>query len=249
LAIRQLGSFSLFELPDNSQEADDLLIQIEGHDVVVYLLDATKGLRSEDFQWIARLRMGNASLMVILNKANLLLPNDLAKLVGDLKKKLSAPVLALNAANQEAVHEIFLPALLKVCPSLGATLAAEMGTLRQRVVNHYIQQAVMASSTLNAGNPETEGLVPLIDIQMKLVKQIAEIYGYKSHNPNELSLISLSSTFVQEFTQDIQQAVSGLGWMTGNFINAFSTWLVGQIAALYYDPDSFIWKRFGKEDV
>lgn len=245
--VRRLGSFSLVELPDNSQAADELLMQIEGSHVIVYVLDATVGLRPEDFQWIARLRMSSASLMIVLNKANLVAKADLIALLADLKKKLSGPVLAFDATDQKTVHEIFLPALLKVCPHLGATLAAEIGTLRRRVVNHYIRQAVMNSSTLNTEGHDVNTTSSLVEVQTKMVSQITEIYGYKSHHQNEMSLISLCNTVVRELTQDMQQSLAGLGWMTSNFINALSTWVIGQITVLHYDSEGFFWKYFKKE--
>lgn len=246
-AIRRLGSFALVELPNNSQEADDILMQIEGSDVIVYLLDATEGLRAEDFQWIARLRAGKTPLMIVLNKANTLLKDDLTTMLTDLKKKLSGPVLVCDVTDQEAIHEHFLPALLKICPQLGTTLAAEIGTLRRRVVNHYIRQAVMMSSTLNTVGYEVNNAASLLEIQTNMVKQIAEIYGYTSHHQHEMSVISLCSRVIQEVTQDMRQPLAGLGWMTSNFINALSTWMIGQLTMLYYHSEGFFWKYFQKE--
>lgn len=247
--VFNLGVFALVSLPDHPHNADNHLLDLLNFDVVVYVLDATAGLRSEDFQWIARLRSASPPVMVVLNKANLVADSE--NLVADIKNKLALPVMVINAQEQADVHEQLLPGILRLCPQLGTVLAAEIIGLRQHVVNHFIRQAVMTSSRLQSDSQPSSDTKSLTEIQTQLVKQIAEIYGerFGDDHQRESVLIALCGSFVQNLTDELRRSTSGLGWLTSSMVAALTTWGIAQLAVLYYRQEEFQWKFWlGKWD-
>lgn len=97
-SVRDFGLFRLVDLPADPLAADAVLFRLEGMDLIIYVLDATAGLRAEDFPWIARLRALGTGLVVALNKIDLVSADALPGLLAELEGRLSMPVVPLRAA-------------------------------------------------------------------------------------------------------------------------------------------------------
>ncbi len=242
--ILNLGVFSLVDLPDNPHEADGLSFYPEDFDLIVYMIDASAGLRAEDFQWITRFRASDTALLLILNKIDRLALDVADVMIADVEQKLAAKVLCLNSVQSAFVHDQFLPAVLEAAPQLGRALACEIVSLRAHVVRYYIRDAVMQTGNLFVDGLAELRLEELLDIQRGLVRRIAEMYGYKNRQGDTypLMLAHLGLRHAQRIFKPDKADANMLIWSA---VGAGLTWLVG-VAALYqFAPDRFLarWKK------
>jgi hypothetical protein len=236
-----LGLFSLLDLPKQLNEGQDYLLSLESYDLLIYLLEAPTGLSPEDFQWLARLRAIKVPLLIILGKTNLLPPQELAHKAESLRQKLTLPLLVLDSRVKHELHELFLPAILKLCPDLGLPLAEEIPHLRRSVANNFIHQTLLKTSRyLLEGGPGQEKNIT--DLHLEMVKQIAQVYGHRLQEElsQDLNVVGWCSSLVQTLSTQLCQNGQGLNAqhrLVANFTLASSTWVLGQLAKLYYNDN------------
>jgi Fe2+ transport system protein B len=236
-----LGLFSLLDLPKQLNEGQDYLLSLESYDLLIYLLEAPTGLSPEDFQWLARLRAIKVPLLIILGKTKLLPPQELAHKAEAVRQKLALPLLVLDSRVKHELHELFLPAILKLCPDLAVPLAEEIPSLRLRVANSFIQQTLLKTGRfmLEEGGSQEKGLG---DLHLEMVKHIAQVYGHRLQegDSQDLELVHWCSSLVQNLALQMSQEFKGLNTnprLLASLILAASTWSLGQFAKLYYNDN------------
>jgi Fe2+ transport system protein B len=243
--ITQLGLFHLVDLPEDPQGALDQPFYPEEYDMIVYLLDAQHGLRPEDFQWIAQLRVHRKALMIVLNKANLLSAEHLKQGIEQLHKRLSLPVMPLDNTSQIDVHQKLLPAILESSPELGNDLGAEIISLRRRVARQMIRKAVISIGSLYADVEAAPDAQAVLDAQRHMLDQITEIYNDRL--AGQVVMTTALHSLMQFLSQTTARLNKDTGWIVWRIAAASVTWVLGY-AAIYQLDDSLVisWRKLTK---
>jgi hypothetical protein len=238
--VRSFGLFTLVDLPTEGYDAANALLRLESADLILYVLDSRAGLTGDSFNWLARLRSLDAALLVLLNCPDGPPPADALR---QLEDRLARPVLTLSVADSVSIHERLIPALLKACPALAVPLANEMVALRASVARHVALQSALEclSAGLEAGSIPDHA--PHLDIQKRMLRQIAAIYGYQSRERTE---ISGALRRVLDYGLALSDHLQGLdNRVRPGVISAGMTLTLGYLAILVYGGYLPLWlQRF-----
>ena len=169
-----LGPFALVDTPGH---LPDIQAQAAAEaPIVLYLLDASAGLRAQDLATISNLRDDGKTLIVALNKADLLTnpDDDAAKAASRLGVR---DVIPISARDGDNVAEELIPALIEASPEAAMILGRQLPKFRREAATKLVRTAALVG--LAAGLEP----IPLIDIpillgnQIRMVLRVAAIYG------------------------------------------------------------------------
>lgn len=239
--VRNFGLFSLIDLPLDPYDAASVLYHLENADLILYLLDGGKELTAECFNWIARLRSVEATLMVILTHADEMPKEMLPQCVKELEARLARPVLPLSATSRDDIQEKLIPVILKVCPHLAVSLANEIPALRAQVARHIVLQGVIDCMTAGSDMGIANDSVAYMNVQLRMIRQIAAVYGYKHREHfGERSRVSQLLCWVMHFVPPTTAQLKKLeAWLQGDqrlhgIVSAGTTLVIGYLAILAY---------------
>lgn len=230
--ISSYGLFTLIDLPLDSQDAAAVLYRLEKAALIIYVLDALEGLQSANFAWITRLRALDSTLMIALNKVDLLDPNALQEIVTQLEQQTARPVIPLSATDRVAVHQHLLPSIIRLCPEVAPQIAAEFSGLRRSVAYRLVLESALTSTT--AGVDPDMGISTLINVQTRMIRRIAIIYGGPMRTRIEAVLVLLVRFAMRQAVRLSRDNPHIRPWLISSTIAGLSTLAVGWIAILYY---------------
>lgn len=233
---RSFGLFTLIDLPLDPYDAAGVLYRLENADLILYVLDGREALTAECFNWIARLRSIEATLLVVLNHADELPKETLPQCVRQLEERLARPVLPLSATNRDDIQGKLIPAMLKVCSDLAVPLANEIPSLRAHVARHIVLQSVIGCMTTGLDTGVANDPTAYMGVQMRMIRQIAAIYGYKNRERYRERLgLSLLLRWVMRFGLPLTTRLKWLeAWMRPGIVSAGATLVTGYLAILAY---------------
>lgn len=237
---RSYGLITLIDLPSDPYDAAGILYRLENTDLIVFVLDGEHGLDPDSFNWIARLRGLNGAMVVVLNKADRVPAEKLQPALAYLESRVARPIIPLQATSVQNVRDHLLAMILKVCPDLAVPLATEVTALRPMVAMHLITQAAMTSLSLSLEvNTHLDPGV-LVGLQMRLIRQIAAIYGYREKEGLRQRIgLSLALRWIVQAALKQVARLQILDQKAGDrvgagVINVVSTFLVGRTAMAIY---------------
>lgn len=226
--IRNFGLFYLINLPENDFDLENILFRLVGVELVIYVLNAEVGITRQDFNCIARLRAMSLTMIVILNRADTLPSDQLSDLRDEIASRIARPVMPINASDQAAIQNHFLPIVIDLCPSMAVPLAAEVTSLRHKVALRLIQEAAMSASFKRDS---------VVRSQLNLIKDIASLYGVNlsAEQINNQRVAQILELFHENFPHYLNDEARK--WRVDTFIASFSTWLVGRLALAYFEAN------------
>jgi|GEM_PF-3332783 len=245
-AVRHYGRLTLIDLPPDAARMDDFNTHFTDAQVTLYLIDASAGMSSADFAWVARLRALKTQLVVVANKIDAIDKSAARQLLAMLRERLNVPVLPVNAQDVVAVQRAFLPALLKACPDAAESLAGEISGLRQRVAWQMTVRAAMSSAMLNLEAGHDPDVSSLVTLQMRLMRRIGMLYGYRAGGGYGRELVLLTGLRFA-FRQALLLAARYprlRAWMVSGALAMLTTALIGRLAVLYYSVSLPGWLRW-----
>lgn len=234
--FHNLGLFTLIELSPEPYDVAGTLYRLENADLIVYMLDGRHDLSEEDFNWISRLRSIEATTLLVVNEHDEV-PNEEStarlKLLSD---RLGRSVLGLKAIDPASVRARLIPAMLKVCPDLAVALANELPTLRAQVARHIVFQNAGRCMTVGLETGITPDLDAYTGVQLRMIRQIAAIYGYKGRDRTRERLgLSLGLRYALRASLPLLGRVKRLeGWVSSGMVSAVMTLIIGYVAVLSY---------------
>lgn len=235
-AIRHFGLITLIDLPADQYDAENIIYRLENAELILYVLDATSELQQADFNWISRLRSSNATLLIAANKAERLTGAARTQALVTLEQRLARPVLPLVAQNRPMVQGEFLQAVIKACPALAEPLAAEIAVLRRRVAHGLILRGAISGMALSLDAPSERDESVLTAIQLRLVRRIAALYGYKdqAQQLRELLLSNLLRFALRGMIALAGRFPRVREWLVSGVVAVTTTLIVGRLALAYY---------------
>lgn len=233
--IRNFGLFTLIDLPLDPFDVSSVLYRLENADLILYVLDGKQGLTPDGFNWIARLRSLEATLLVVLTQADKLPKEKLPLGIKLLEERLARPVLPL-CTNTDDIQAKLVPAMLKVCPDLAVALANEVPALRSHVARHIVLQSVVGCMTAGLDTGLANDPTAYMGVQMRMMRQISAVYGYKGRERyHERVGFSLLLRWALRFGLPITARLKWLeAWMRLGVISAGITLAIGYAAILAY---------------
>lgn len=234
--VQDYGLSMLMDLPSEPYRVEEVRLCLEAVDLVVYLLDAQAGLRDDDCQWIARLRVGRAPVMLVLNKADTL-GDALLTTRMEIENRLSMAVLPLCANDVQAVQGVFVSGMVRCCPSLAVPLAAQVKTVRREAALRLIRQSTALSLVTSVEPLPLLDVPVLIGLQIHLLSRIGTLYGQNLTSQSQWAII-FAVSFGLGLRYVAQTALKFLpyaGWIISGAVGATGTWAVGRTALAYYE--------------
>lgn len=242
--LEPFGFFVLADLPATLTSAletgENLVFSLGDPTLLVYLLDATAGVRPADYRWVALLRASGKPLVVVLNKVDQLSPYHQA--VATAEQRLGMPVIPISALTGFNVSERFLPALLDIAPRLAVPLGRELSHLRRLAARRVIHQVALFSGMMGA-QP-----IPLLDLpfqamlQVGMVLRVGAAYGHTPTGGVNREIIStvISSLGLRYLAASLIKLIPILGWAISGAVSIASTLLMGEVAIRYYEANRAI---------
>jgi small GTP-binding protein len=229
------GPFTLIDTPGHIPDLQESAYKEAS--AVIYLLDATQGIRAQDYALISKVRQDNKPLVVALNKADRL--RDSADDVSaEAAARLHvADVIPISARDGDNVAEELIPALIEASPNAALAIGRELPQFRRDAAKKIVRTATLVS--LAAGLEP----IPLVDIpillgnQIRMVLRIAAVYNepLSARHARELMATVAGGLALRYLAEEAAKAVPFGGDLVSGAIAAAGTWTLGQVAIEYFE--------------
>ncbi len=229
------GPFALIDTPGHLPGLQDQAIQEST--AVLYLIDATQGVRPRDIEVIQRLREGEKPFVVTLNKTDLV-PGDVDEAAARVAARLHVTdVTPISAQTGDNVAEELIPALINTSPEAALMLGRLLPEYRRKAANKLVRTATLVS--LAAGLQP----IPLVDIpillsnQVRMILRIAAVYGepVSAQHLRELVATVAGGLAMRYLAEEVAKAAPFGGDLISGAIAAGGTYALGQVAIEYFE--------------
>jgi small GTP-binding protein len=231
----EFGPFQLIDTPGHLPDVQDQAVEEAA--AVVYLLDASQGLRAQDTTIISKLRLSEKPLVVALNKADLLRDGADEASAEAAARLHIRDVIPISSRTGDNIGEELIPAIIETSQEAALAIGRALPQYRRRAANKLVRTAAMVS--LVAGLEP----IPLIDIpvllanQIRLVVRIAALYSEPlgSKPTRELFGTVGMGLFFRYLAEQAAKAVPFGGDLISGAIAGAGTWALGQVAVEYFE--------------
>lgn len=236
--------FGPFTLIDTPGHLPDLMESgMDQASVIVFLIDATKGLQKQDRELYETIKKMNKPTIVAVNKVDSLTGGESGdRLANEVAVMLGVPgVIPISARTGQNIAEELIPAMIEASPEAALVIGRELPAYRRSAAQRIIRNATLLS--LAAGMEP----IPLIDIpillgnQIRLVLRLAALYGEPMDSPDaakharELVTIMAGGLGLRYLAEQAAKAVPFGGDFVAGAIAGAGTWAMGQVALEYYE--------------
>lgn len=232
------GAFGPFALIDTPGHLPEMQSQaIDEASAVVYMLDATEGVRQRDVDVIQQLRDGEKPFIVALNKTDLV-SGDVDELAARAAARLHVTdVTPISAQTGDNIAEELIPAIINTSPEAALALGRLLPQYRRSAANKIVRTATLVS--LAAGLQP----IPLVDIpillsnQIRMTLRIAAVYGepINAQHLREILTTVAGGLTLRYLAEELAKAAPIGGDLVSGAIAAGGTYALGQVAIEYYE--------------
>jgi small GTP-binding protein len=254
LVRTDFGPFTLLDTPgyeSSGRFSEEIHSGLDQASVIVFLIDATRGLQSMDREIYEQMKNLKKPIIVAVNKVDTLKGKEIGdELATEIAIKLSVVgVIPISGKTGENIAEELLPTMIEASPEAALVIGHELPAYRRVAAQRIIRNATLVS--LAAGIEP----IPLIDIpillgtQIRLVLRLAALYGEPIGATNVMSHArALISTMAgglgfRLLAEQAAKAVPFGGDFVAGAIAGGATWSMGQVALEYYESGKQISPR------
>ncbi|HVB60237.1 MAG TPA: GTPase [Ktedonobacteraceae bacterium] len=240
------GPFRLVDTPGIDKPGslpDDVKNELDDAGVIVFLIDATRGLQETDRQIYEAIKKLGKPMLLAINKIDALTNNvNGDSLATEIAIMLNVTgVIPISAKTGENIAEELLPAMIEASPEAAFLIGRELPKYRSAAAQRLIRNSTLVS--LAAGIEP----IPLIDIpillgtQIRLVLRIAALYGEPLDSADAMKHArKLVATMVgglgfRFLAEQAAKVVPFGGDFIAGAIAGAATWSIGQVALEYYE--------------
>ncbi|TMC15399.1 MAG: GTP-binding protein [Chloroflexi bacterium] len=241
LVRTDFGPFTLVDTPGHLPNVMES--GMEQASIIVFLIDASKGLQAEDRELYEIIKHLKKPTIVAVNKVDALRGGENGdQFATEVAVQLNVPgVIPISARTGENVAEELIPAIIAASPEAALVIGRELPAYRRVAAQRIIRNGTLLS--LAAGLEP----IPLVDIpillgtQVRLVLRLAVLYGEPldtadaMRNARELITTMISGLGLRYLAQQAAKAVPFGGDFVAGLIAAAATWSIGQVALEYYE--------------
>lgn len=249
LVRADFGPFTLIDTPGHVPEK--MGEGMEEASVIVFLLDATRGLQEQDKELNAAIKKLNKPTIIAVNKVDTLRGGGAGDvLANDIAVQLETPgVIPISARTGQNLASELIPAMIEASPDAALLIGRELPGYRRQAAQRIIRNHTLASLVTGL-EP-----IPLIDIpillgtQIRLVLRLGALYGEDMDSSDALKharelLITIAGGATMRFlAEQAAKAVPFGGDFVAGAIAGAATYSIGQVALEYYDAGKRISPR------
>jgi small GTP-binding protein len=243
LVCTEFGPFTLVDTPGHLP--DVMAAGISQASVIVFLIDATRGLQEEDRELYQIIRNVNKPTIIAVNKI------DQLKEKGNGDHFATEVALALNTAGVipisartgENLAEELIPVIIDASPEAALAIGREIPAYRRAAAQRIIRNSTLVC--LAAGLEP----IPFVDIpillaaQVRLVLNLAALYGEEMDSEDAMKharaliLTLASGAGMRYIAGQAAKFVPFGGDFVAGVIAGAATWSIGQVALEYYEDE------------
>jgi small GTP-binding protein len=244
LVRADFGPFTLIDTPGHLPELMES--GMDQASVIVFLLDATKGLQPKDRELYETVKKINKPTILVVNKVDALPAGESGdRLANEVAVSLGvAGVIPVSGRTGQNVAGELIPAMIEASPEAALVIGRELPAYRRSAAQRIIRNATLVS--LAAGLEP----IPLVDIpillgnQIRLVLRLAALYGEKvdsadtTQHIRELIAVIAGGLGLRYLAEQAAKLVPFGGDFISGAIAGAGTWAMGQVALEYYESGS-----------
>lgn len=241
LVRTDFGPFTLVDTPGHLP--DVMEGGMDQASVIVFLIDASRGLQTEDRELYSLIKKMKKPTIIAVNKVDTLKGGERGdQFATEVAVLLDAPgVIPISAKTGENIAEELIPAIIHASPEAALAIGRELPAYRREAAQRIIRNATLVN--LAAGMEP----IPFIDIpivlgtQVRLVLRLAALYGEPldtadaMKHARELIATMLSGLGLRYLAQQAAKAVPFGGDFIAGAIAGAATWSIGEVALDYYE--------------
>jgi small GTP-binding protein len=235
------GPFTLVDTPGHLP--DIMETGMEQASVIVFLIDASRGLQNDDRELYKIIKRLNKPTIVAVNKVDSLKGGEAGdQFATEVAVLLNSPgVIPVSAKTGQNVVEELIPAIIEASPEAALAIGRELPAFRREAAQRIIRNATLVS--LAAGLEP----IPLIDIpillgiQARLVLRMAALYGEPLDSTDamkharELIVTMAGGLGLRFLAEQVAKMVPFGGDVVAGAIAGAATWSIGEVALEYYE--------------
>lgn len=241
LVRADFGPFTLIDTPGHLPERMEE--GMEEATVIVFLLDATRGLQEQDKELYTAIKKLDKPSVIAVNKVDTLKGDGAGDvLANEIAVQLETPgIIPISARTGENIATELIPAMIEASPDAALLIGRELPAYRRAAAQRIIRNATLASLVVGL-EP-----IPLIDIpillgtQIRLVLRLGALYGEEMDSTDAMKharelLITIAGGATMRFlAEQAAKAVPFGGDFVAGAIAGAATYSIGQVALEYYD--------------
>lgn len=246
LVRTDFGPFTLIDTPgiDSPGQLSDIAREgMDNASVIVFLIDASKGLQTRDRELYETIKKMKKPTILAVNKVDTLsggeggdqMATEVAVMLG------AAGVIPISAKTGQNIAEELIPEIIEASPEAALVIGRELPAYRRTAAQRIIRNSTLVS--LAAGIEP----IPLIDIpillgtQIRLVLRIAALYGEQMNtaeatkHARELVITMAGGLGLRYLAEQAAKLVPFGGDFVAGLIAGAATWSIGEVALEYYE--------------
>jgi small GTP-binding protein len=246
LVRTDFGPFTLVDTPGHLM--DVMESGLAQANVIVFLIDGSKGLQAEDRELFNHIRSLKKPTIVVINKVDALKgEGEGDHLATEIAIALDTPgVIPISAKTGQNIAEELIPVIIEASPEAALAIGRELPNYRREAAQRVIRNATLVG--LAAGLEP----IPFIDIpiiigtQLRLVLRLAALYGNSldgedaKKRTRQMIATLLYGLGLRLLAEQAAKAVPFGGDFVAGIIAAAATWSIGQVAFEYYEGNGRI---------
>lgn len=235
------GPFTLVDTPGFGEISGDDHARIAHAELaratlVILLLDASAGVRQSDLELYNTIQEHSASVVVVLNKIDLV-RDELARILNDLSFRLrGVQVVPISAQSGTGITDKLIPALIGANPALAVVIGRALPRYREAAADRIIQSAMWWALILGVEPIPGLDLPLLLGMQARMILRLAAIYGenFNARHARELLTTIAGGLVTRYIGMELAKFVPGLGWIVAGIVAATGTRTMGKVAKAYF---------------
>ncbi len=241
LVRTDFGPFTLVDTPGHLP--DVMESGMNQASVIVFLIDASRGLQAEDRDLYKSIQKLDKPTIVAVNKIDALKGGEAGdQFATEVAVQLGVPgVIPVSAKTGQNIAEELIPVIIEASPEAALAIGRELPEFRRKAGQRIIRNSALIS--LAAGLEP----IPFVDIpillgtQIRLVLRIAALYGEKMDSEGgkkyarELIATIAGGLGMRYLAEQAAKVVPFGGDLIAGAIAAAATWSIGEVALEYYE--------------
>jgi small GTP-binding protein len=241
LVQTDFGPFTLVDTPGHLP--DVMESGMDQASVVVFLLDASRGLQEQDRELYASIKKLNKPTIIAVNKVDTLQGQDAGdQYATEVAILLEAyGVIPISAKTGANIVEELLPAVIDASPEAALTIGRELPRFRREAAQRIIRSSTLLSLAAGLEPIPFIDIPILLGIQIRLVLRLAALYGEPLDSTNamlharELVATLAGGLGLRLLAEQAAKAVPFGGDFVAGAIAGAATWSIGEVALEFYD--------------
>ncbi len=253
LVRTDFGPFTLVDTPGHLP--DVMESGMAQASVIVFLIDASRGLQAEDRELYSVIKRLDKPTIVAVNKVDALQRSAGGdQFATEVAVALDAPgVIPISARTGANVAEELIPEIIEASPEAALAIGRELPVYRHEAAQRIIRNAMLLSFAAGLEPIPFVDIPILLGTQVRLVLRLAALYGETMDSADamkharELIATVVSGLGMRYLAEQAAKLVPFGGDFIAGVIAAAATWSIGQVALEYYEGDKQVSPRLLRE--